>query len=62
MNLKDEINALADEWGKPTITEAKTIPEMVKMARENEKMLCAIQLKTLITKYLLDSLPPSNES
>jgi hypothetical protein len=55
MNLKDEINALADEWGKPTITEAKTIPEMVKMARENEKMLCAIQLKTLITKYLLDS-------
>jgi len=48
--------------GEATITEAKTIPEMVKMARENEKMLCAIQLKKLITKYLLDSCQLSQES
>lgn len=57
MNLADEINALADEWGKPYITEAKSIPEMVKMARENEKMLCAIQLKTLLTRHALENSP-----
>jgi len=55
MKLEDEISALADEWSKPTITEAKSIPEMVKMARENEKMLCAIQLKTLLTRRLLEN-------
>lgn len=54
MNLSDEINALADKWSVTAIEDPKTIKETVAMARENERMLCAIQLKTLLTRFAME--------